>query len=200
MKILSAEYITSAVNIKQIPSQDFPEIAFAGRSNVGKSSLINCLINRKKLALTSSTPGKTRMLNYYKINEKLFFVDLPGYGYAKVSKSERKKWKLLIESYITTSVRLKGIIQLIDSRIGPTNLDLEMVSWLITLQKPTLIIATKIDKLPNSKINRYLNQYSLAFKHLGLVELVPFSAVTKQGKKEIWKAINLLLKNDEPKV
>ena len=197
MKILSAEFVTSVANIKQLPSHGFPEIAFAGRSNVGKSSLINCLINRKKLALTSSTPGKTRLINYYNINEKLFFVDLPGYGYAKVSKAERKEWKLLIESYITNSVHLKGIVQIIDSRIGPTDLDLDMISWLIHLQKPTLIIATKIDKLPKTKTDRYLSQHSQKLKSVCTMDLVPFSAVTKKGKKEIWKAINSLLRNNE---
>ena len=197
MKILSAKYITSVANIKQIPSHDYPEIAFAGRSNVGKSSLINCLINRKKLALISSSPGKTRKINYYNINEKLFFVDLPGYGYAKVSKKERKSWKLLIESYIPTSPHLKGIVQIIDSRIGPTDLDLEMISWLTYLQKPTIVVATKIDKLPKSKITQYLIKYSNKLEIMGVSELVPFSAVTKQGRNEIWKAINFLLKNNE---
>lgn len=197
MKILSAKFLTSVVDIKQLPSHGYPEIVFAGRSNVGKSSLINCLINRKNLALTSSSPGKTRMINYYCINDKLFFVDLPGYGFAKVSKRERQKWKLLIESYITTSLNLKGIIQIIDSRIGPTDLDLEMISWLIHLQKPTLLIATKIDKLPKSKINSYLLKYTKNLKSIGIYDLIPFSAVTKMGRKEIWKAINFLLKNNE---
>lgn len=197
MKILSAKFVTSVANIKQIPPFNYPEIAFAGRSNVGKSSLINCLINRKKLALTSSSPGKTRLINYYNINDKIFFVDLPGYGYAKVSKSERQKWKQLIESYIVNSNNLKGIIQIIDSRIGPTDLDIEMITWLSHLQKPVLLVATKIDKLPKSKIKQYINRYSEKLTPLGVSEIALFSAVTKYGKNDIWKAINLLLQTDE---
>lgn len=193
MKILSAKFVISVTNISQIPSHDYPEIAFSGRSNVGKSSLINCLINRKKLALTSSYPGKTRMINYYNINERLLFVDLPGYGFAKVSQTERRRWKQLIESYITTSPHLKGVVQIIDSRVGATDLDIEMISWLIYLQKPTLIVSTKIDKIPKSKAKQYLIKYSEQLESLGISDLVPFSAVTKQGKKEIWKAIHSLL-------
>lgn len=195
MKILSAKFVKGIVDITQIPSPGYPEIAFTGRSNVGKSSLINTLINRKKLALTSSTPGKTRMIHYYNINDKLYFVDLPGYGFAKVSKKERQQWKNLIESYITNSPQLNGIIQIIDSRIGPTDLDLEMTSWLARLQKPTLIVATKIDKLPKSKISQYLNSHIKKLKPFGSFDLIPFSIVTKVGKKEIWQAINFLIEN-----
>lgn len=198
MKILSAKFVISINNINQIPSNNYPEIAFAGRSNVGKSSLINCLINRKNLAKTSSAPGKTRMINYYNIDEKLHFVDLPGYGYAKVSKLERKRWKHLVESYITTSRYLKGVVHIIDSRIGATDLDMEMISWLIYLQKPTLIVATKIDKLSKSKARHYLIKYYEDLIPLGISDLIPFSAVTKQGKKEIWMAINSFLQETRP--
>ncbi len=197
MKILSAKFVTSVTNINQIPSHNYSEIAFAGRSNVGKSSLINCLINRKKLALTSSTPGKTRMINYYNINENLFLVDLPGYGYAKVSKKERKNWKQLIESYITSSHNLKGVIQIIDSRIGPTNLDIEMITWLNHLQLPTLVISTKTDKISKTQVIKQIRNHSEILKPLGVSELVQFSAVTKHGKKEIWKAINYLISDNE---
>jgi len=193
MKILSAKFIKSVARISQLPPDKFPEIAFAGRSNVGKSSLINCLIQRKNLAKTSSSPGKTRLINYYSVNDRVYFVDLPGYGYAKVSKEERKQWKRLIESFLTASKDLVGIIQIFDSRIGLTELDIEMLTWIKHLQKPAIIVATKIDKLPKSKANHILNQHRLALKEFGDFEMIPFSAVTKHGAKEIWKAILSLI-------
>jgi len=190
MKIISAKFATSVANINQIPSTNYPEIAFAGRSNVGKSSLINCLINRKKLALTSSSPGKTRMLNYYEINDKLLFVDLPGYGYAKVPKKERGKWKELIEAYFSRSKNLRGVIQVIDSRIEPTILDMEMIMWLNHIQKQFLIVATKTDKLSKNKMNIYIEKYQKRLASMGISEIIPFSAVTRHGKKEVWQAIH----------
>ena len=193
MKILSAKFVTSVTNIRNIPRAQYPEIAFAGRSNVGKSSLINTLINRKKLALTSSAPGKTRMINFYSINDDLYFVDLPGYGFAKVSKKERERWKILIESYIKKSAHLKGIVQLIDSRIGPTELDLEMISWLMHVNKPILIVATKTDKLPRTKLQGHLSECSARLQSVGQFDIIPFSTVNKTGKKEIWQAIRHLL-------
>jgi len=193
MKILSAKFITSIIDANKLPPGDYPEIAFAGRSNVGKSSLINTLVNRKKLALTSSSPGKTRMINFFNINDRLFLVDLPGYGFAKVSQEERKKWKTLIESYVTTSKHLKGVIQLIDSRLGPTELDLEMLRWLVQLKKAVLIVATKADKIPRSKLKPALAAYAKTMNDIGKFDLVPFSNVTKSGKKEIWQAIDHLI-------
>ena len=157
MKILSAKFIKSIVDVNQVPEPGYPEIAFAGRSNVGKSSLINTLLNRKKLALTSSSPGKTRLINFFDVNESLYLVDLPGYGFAKVSKTERKNWKRMIELYITGSAHLKGIIHLIDCKVGPTQLDLEMIDWLHHLQKPVLIVATKADKISKSKVNHFFS-------------------------------------------
>ena len=194
MKIISTKYVISVANITQIPLNGYPEIAFAGRSNVGKSSLLNCLINRKRLALTSSSPGKTRLINYFEINSDTFLVDLPGYGYAKVSQDERNRWKKLIESYITKSRHLKGIIQIIDSRIGPTDLDMEMISWLIYLQKPMLIVATKTDKLPKSKIKNLLLKYSQKIETIAKLDILPFSAKNKTGRKEVWKTIHSLIK------
>lgn len=198
MKILSAKFIKSIVDVNQIPEPRYPEIAFAGRSNVGKSSLINTLLNRKKLALTSSSPGKTRLINFFDVNESLYLVDLPGYGFAKVSKAERKNWKRMIELYITGSAHLKGIIHLIDCKVGPTQLDLEMIDWLHHLQKPVLIVATKADKISKSKVNYFLKNYAHTLELADSSQLVPFSAVTKQGKKEIWKAINDLVTKDKP--
>ncbi|MEE4312154.1 MAG: ribosome biogenesis GTP-binding protein YihA/YsxC [candidate division KSB1 bacterium] len=193
MKVISAHFVRSVVNIEQSPAEGYPEIAFAGRSNVGKSSLINCLLNRKKLALTSSSPGKTRMLNYYEINNALYFVDLPGYGFAKVSRKERDRWKDLIEAYITGSSTLRGVVQIIDSRIGPTDLDMEMISWLAYLKKPTMIVATKTDKLPKSKRVKQLAMSSRKLEPFGSFDILPFSSVKREGRKELWKAINHLI-------
>ena len=193
MKILSAKFVKSIVDIHQIPNPRYPEIAFAGRSNVGKSSLINTLLNRKKLALTSSSPGKTRLINFFNVNDSLYLVDLPGYGFAKVSKAERKNWQRMIESYITGSTYLNGIIHLIDCKVGPTQLDLEMIDWLHHLQKPVLIVATKADKISKSKVNHVLKKYTQMMQFVDSSQIVPFSAITKQGKTEIWKAINYLI-------
>ncbi len=146
MKITSVEFIKSVENIDHIPNDNLKEIAFAGRSNVGKSSLINCLLNRKNIARTSSTPGKTRQLNYFKINEKFYFVDLPGYGFARASKTEKLQWQRLIESFLTQSANLKGVVSIIDSRIGPTKLDLQLLEWLKDLKIPIILIATKSDE------------------------------------------------------
>ncbi len=194
MKILSAEFVRSVTHISQIPTQAYPEIAFAGRSNVGKSSLINCLVNRKKLALTSSSPGKTRMINYFSINDQLYFVDLPGYGYAKVPMKERDSWKQLIESYITSSQNLKGIVVIIDSRIGPTEMDFDLLGWLNHLQKRALVVATKTDKLSRSKLLQQLKEYRGKPELSNSGTVIPFSAVTKLGKKEIWNVISSFIK------
>ncbi|MBC8181568.1 YihA family ribosome biogenesis GTP-binding protein [candidate division KSB1 bacterium] len=193
MKISSAKFIGSFAHLKQLPKDKLPEIAFAGRSNVGKSSLINCLLNRKKIALTSSTPGKTRLLNYYTINENFYFVDLPGYGFAKVSRSERLSWKKLIESFITTNENLKGIVQIIDSRHGITKLDLEMLSWIHFIKLPLILVATKTDKLPNSKRGHLLKIIKQEAREFQPVDIFGFSTVSKQGKHEIWQSISRLL-------
>lgn len=193
MKVISAHFVRSVVNIEQSPAEGYPEIAFAGRSNVGKSSLINCLLNRKRLALTSSSPGKTRMLNYYEINSELYLVDLPGYGFARVSRNERDRWKNLIEAYISGSKTLRGVVQIIDSRIGPTDLDMEMISWLAYLKKPTMIVATKTDKLPKSKRSKHLAMSARKLEPFGSFDILPFSSVNREGRKELWKAINHLI-------
>lgn len=189
MKIKSIRFSGSVSNLSQIKLRRLPEIAIAGRSNVGKSSLINCLMNRKKLALTSATPGKTRILNYYCVDEKYYLVDLPGYGYAKVSQNERQAWKKLVESYLTQNPFLKGIIEIIDSRQGITPADLEMINWLVLLGLPTLLVATKIDKLPRSKANHIVQNLEAEAVPLGVAGLIPFSIVTKQGKDQIWQAV-----------
>lgn len=193
MKVKSIKFSGSYSNISQVKLKRLPEIAIAGRSNVGKSSLINSLVNRKNLALTSSTPGKTRLLNYYCFDEQFYLVDLPGYGYAKVSQDERQAWKRLVESYLTNNIFVKGIIEIIDSRHGITRSDLEMINWLIKLGLPTLLVATKTDKLPRSKANHIIQKLEAEATTLGAPGLIPFSTVTKQGKDQIWQAITELI-------
>ncbi|MBN1153434.1 YihA family ribosome biogenesis GTP-binding protein [candidate division KSB1 bacterium] len=192
MKVISADFIKSIATIEQIPAKNLPEIAFAGRSNVGKSSLINCMLNRKKLAMTSSTPGKTRLINFYEVNGTIYFVDLPGYGYARISQQERHSWKKLIENYILQSINLKGVIHIIDSRIGPTHLDLEMIRWLNFIERPVVVVATKADKLPRSKLQTLMHQYQKTIQEIVDLPLLTFSAVNKYGKQELWHQIGKL--------
>jgi GTP-binding protein len=193
MKIKTAEYIGSFANISQLPKANYPEVAFAGRSNVGKSSLINKLLNRKNLARTSSTPGKTRLLNFYFINEDFYFVDLPGFGYAKLSIQERDRWKQLIEGYIQNREQLRGIIQLFDIRHSPTELDLMMSEWAEFLRIPTLFVGTKVDKVKRSKRNK---QLAIAQKKFNLPDkdfIILFSSKTGEGKDEVWHCIQKIM-------
>lgn len=189
MKITSATFSGSITNIYKIPFRRLPEIAFAGRSNVGKSSLINSLVNRKNLALTSSTPGKTRVINYYCVNEKYYLVDLPGYGYAKVPLKERQQWHQLVEKYLANNSFLKGVITVIDSRHGITKLDHELIRWLTYMGLSTIIVATKIDKLPHSKTKYIIQKIAAEGEELNIAGLIPFSFITGQGKGNIWPAI-----------
>jgi GTP-binding protein len=189
MRVQKAEFVRSVVTPEQLPQDHLPQIAFAGRSNVGKSSLINTLVGRKKLALTSSTPGKTRQLNFFRINDKLYFVDLPGYGYAKVSQDERRQWRKMIEGYLTGAETLHGVVHIIDARHGPTDLDLEMLGWLRALRLPAVVVATKADKLSRGALAREMERYQHAVRRLGVEEIVAFSAVTGLGKKQLWSRI-----------
>lgn len=185
----SAEFVRGVRSPDQLPQDRLPEIAFAGRSNVGKSSLINTLLGRKKLALTSSTPGKTRQINFFRIDGSLYFVDLPGYGYARVSQAERRQWRRLIEGYLTGSEFLKGVVHIIDARHGPTPLDLELLSWLRSLNVPVVLVATKADKLSGGALKRELQGYLDQVRRFGVDEILPFSAVTGVGKKGLWQRI-----------
>jgi len=174
------------------PEAALPEIAFAGRSNVGKSSLLNRLIQRKKFARVSNTPGRTREVNFFKVNGAFVFVDLPGYGYARISKERRAEWKPLIESYLRGSEQLRGIVQLLDARHDPTNDDRQMLDFLATLGVPTVVVLTKIDKLtPKERRERIAGITDI----LGLDEdqVIPFSAVTGDGRNELAEAIDALL-------
>lgn len=193
MKIKEAVLQTGAYNIGDFPSWDIPEISFIGRSNVGKSSLLNSLINKKNLARISSTPGKTRGLYFYLLNNKFCFVDLPGYGYAKISKKERERWAPIIEDYLVGRPNLRGCLHLIDNRHEPTEDDKLMSDWLRAHTIATITVATKSDKLSRGAM---LKQLAVIRKGLGLFEadlLLPFSAQTGNGRDELWQAITALL-------
>lgn len=173
----------------KLPDNQLPEIAFAGKSNVGKSSLINALMNRKSYARTSATPGKTQTINFYNINEEMYLVDLPGYGYAKVSEQEKIKWGQLIERYLHGSKQLKAVFLLIDIRHAPSANDKMMYHWIVEMGFHPIIIATKLDKIKRSQIQK---QIKIVKQGLDLVPgtmVIPFSAETKQGRDEIWELV-----------
>lgn len=195
MKIQSADFAACAVAPAQFPKPVLPQIALVGRSNVGKSSLINRLINRKALARTSSTPGKTQTLNFYRINQAFDLVDLPGYGYAEVSKSKKGQWVKMIEDFLLTSENLHGVLQIIDLRHPPTDLDLQMFEWLQAEGLPTVVIATKADKIGRSKWEAHRK---VAAEALMLTEaprecLIVASAESGEAKDRIWGTIGQLL-------
>ncbi|MFC4556598.1 ribosome biogenesis GTP-binding protein YihA/YsxC [Virgibacillus kekensis] len=189
MKVTDAEIVISAVSQKQYPNDQLPEVALAGRSNVGKSSFINKLINRKNLARTSSKPGKTQTLNFYKINEAFYFVDVPGYGYAKVSKKEREKWGAMMEEYFETRGTLKAVILITDIRHEPTRDDIQMYDFLKYYEHPVIVIATKLDKIPKGKRPAHIKRTKQTLEMEKDDLLIPFSADTGEGKDEAWGAI-----------
>lgn len=174
------------------PEASLPEVAFAGRSNVGKSSLLNRLVHRKKLARVSNTPGRTREINFFKINDAFVFVDLPGYGYARVSKERRAEWRPLIESYLRRSPQLRGIVQLLDVRHDPTADDRLMLDFLSELGVPTIVVLTKIDKLTAAQRKKRLHELAVQLR-LDEEQVIVFSAVTGEGRDELAEAIDSLL-------
>lgn len=176
----------------KLPRTGRPEVAFAGKSNVGKSSLINGLMNRKSLARTSAQPGKTQTINFYNINERMYLVDLPGYGYAKVSQSEKEKWGRMIENYLHTSEDLKAVFLLIDIRHEPSANDRMMYEWILHNGYEPIIIATKLDKLKRSQIQKHVKMVKDGLKLRPGTAVIPFSAQTKQGREEIWALIDEL--------
>ena len=189
MIIKSAELETVCGITSVLPENDMPEIAFAGKSNVGKSSLINGLLNRKALARTSSSPGKTQTINFYNVNKSLYFVDLPGYGYAKVSQEIRNKWGKMIEKYLHKSKQLRAVFLLIDIRHAPGENDKTMYEWIVANGYSPIIIATKLDKIKRSQAAKNVK---IIKDTLGLgndAVIIPFSAETKQGRDEIWELI-----------
>lgn len=172
-----------------LPDNQMPEIAFAGKSNVGKSSLINGLMNRKAYARTSAKPGKTQTINFYNINEELYLVDLPGYGYAKVSVKEKEQWGKLIERYLHGSKQLKAVFLLIDIRHDPSANDKLMYDWIVSQGFEPIIIATKLDKIKRSQIQKQIKAVKEGLNLLPGTTVIPFSAETKQGRDEIWELV-----------
>lgn len=180
-----------------LPENTKPEFAFAGKSNVGKSSLINALMNRKSLARTSSQPGKTQTINFYNINDELYYVDLPGYGYAKVSQTEKEKWGKMIENYLRKSRMLKCVFLLVDIRHEPSANDKTMYDWVVCNGFRPVIIATKLDKINRSQIQKHVKMIRTG---LGMEKddiMIPFSAQTKQGREEIWNLIDRITAGEE---
>ena len=197
MNVTKVELETVCGVTSKLPENTLPEFAFAGKSNVGKSSLINALMNRKSFARTSAQPGKTQTINFYNINEALYFVDLPGYGYAKVSQELKAKWGKMIEGYLKKSKQLRCIFLLVDIRHEPSENDKNMYDWIVYHGFEPVIIATKLDKINRSQIAK---QVKLLRTGLGLpkeTKLIPFSAETKQGRDEIWEIMEQLLEVEE---
>lgn len=187
MIIRSLELETVCGITSKLPENVLPEIAFAGKSNVGKSSLINGLMNRKSFARISATPGKTQTINFYNINQELYLVDLPGYGYAKVSEQEKQKWGKMIERYLHSSKQLRAVFLLIDIRHDPSANDRQMYDWILSQGYHPIIIATKLDKLKRSQVAKHVKAIRQGLKLDTESVLIPFSAVTKQGRDEIWE-------------
>lgn len=193
MNIKSAALETVCGITSRLPENDLPEIAFAGKSNVGKSSLINALMNRKALARTSAQPGKTQTINFYNVNEALYLVDLPGYGYAKVAQEIREKWGKLIERYLHGSKQLKAVFLLIDIRHEPSQNDRRMYEWIVYNGYDPIIIATKLDKINRSQVQKHLKMLSTGLGVKPGTKILPFSASTKQGRDEIWATMEEVL-------
>ena len=184
MKVTNATFLGAATEPGRFPAPSRPEVAFAGRSNVGKSSAINRLVGRRGLARTSSTPGRTQQVNFFAIDDRLVLVDLPGYGYAKVSKTAREAWRPLVESYLSTRGTLAGVVLIVDVRRGLEEEEHQLLDFLATLEIPALLLATKIDKL-----NRGAQTKALRALAASTLPIVPFSAITGDGVGDVWKAI-----------
>lgn len=193
MKIIKSDLHAIAVEPKQYPKDKLPEIAFAGRSNVGKSSFINSMINRSNLARTSGKPGKTRTINFYIINDKFRFVDLPGYGYAQVSKAEKEKWGEIIETYLVNRENLKEIVLIVDIRHKPTDQDLIMYEWIKSFGYRGIVIATKLDKIPRSNYEKNIklikNKLNIPDNNL----IIPYSSNKKTNQDKVWKIFEQIL-------
>jgi len=186
MKVVDVKFLKSVYKVTDLPKGQVPEIAFSGRSNVGKSSLINTLVNRKGIAKTSSTPGRTQALNFIDVNSALYFVDLPGYGYARVPESVKKDWQQLIEGYLEKSCNLKLVVLIIDSRRDPREEEAQFVKWLKLNSISCTVVLTKIDKLKKGKRQK---AYSVWQKFLDIDHVLPFSALSGEGKAGIWSVV-----------
>ncbi|MEC8957699.1 MAG: ribosome biogenesis GTP-binding protein YihA/YsxC [Nitrospinota bacterium] len=186
MKVNNTEFIAGAVSAKQYPKESYPEFAFVGRSNVGKSSLIRSLLNRKKLVRISSTPGKTREINFFKINEKFMFSDLPGYGFARVTPTLQKQWKKMIEEYLIHREPLVAVVFIVDIRRKPTELDLTLKEWLEDLGRNYILVITKLDKISGTERSKQIKIIKAAFTGNNALGTVAYSSRTHLGRKELW--------------
>lgn len=189
MVIRSIELETVCGVTSTLPVNDRPEVAFAGKSNVGKSSLINALMNRKSFARISATPGKTQTINFYNINSELYLVDLPGYGYARVSEKEKEQWGRMIERYLHGSEQLKAVFLLIDIRHAPSANDRMMYKWVVEQGYNPVIIATKLDKIKRSQVQKHVKMIKDGLELVPGTKVIPFSSQTKQGRDEVWELI-----------
>ena len=196
MKIVSTEFVKSATRPVNYPESDLPEIAFAGRSNVGKSSLINVLVNRRNLVRTSSTPGRTQLINFFDINAKFSLVDLPGYGFAKVPLEVKKQWGPMMRTYLETRENLRAVVFIFDIRRVPREEDIQMLDWLEEFSVPTIPVVTKIDKLSRGQRDRHLKQIAEAS---GLTKdaFTLFSAQSREGKEAVWELIESALEAEK---
>lgn len=186
---MDVSFVKSAFRVEQFPAPDKPEIAFVGRSNVGKSSLINTLMNRRALAQISSKPGKTRSINFYSIKNNMYFADLPGYGYASVALEIRSKWKNLVEEYLKNRLSLKAVVIIIDIRRGLQENDVNLITWLKEVQLKVIIVITKIDKLSKTETARQLKKVSSSLSAENMHQFIKFSSKTGEGKEELWSRI-----------
>ncbi len=198
MKIRSIEYAGTVATPGGAPPGELPQVAFSGRSNVGKSSLINTLLRRtrSKMARVSSKPGKTRALNFYRVNDRFFLVDLPGFGYARVPENVRAEWKHLVESYLSATESLRGVVHLVDARRSPMETDLHMIEYLGSLGIPTLVVVTKIDKLPRRERATSVERLRSTLR-VDAEQLVPFSARTGEGREHLLAALEVLLESPD---
>lgn len=190
MKVKSADFVKSAMLLDQCPRDGRPEIAFAGRSNVGKSTLLNVLLNRQGLAKTSKKPGKTQTINFFDVNKRIYFVDLPGFGFAQVPVHLKETWGKAITSYLSERKTLRLVVHLVDSRHPPTKNDIELLDLLDEAQVPTVLVATKIDKIKPSEIKPSLDAIRSRFELDGDTLVIPFSSVSKKGIGELWRVID----------
>lgn len=193
MEVKNSRFELTAVRPEQYPATGFPEIALLGRSNVGKSSFINTLLNRKNLARVGATPGKTREINFYNTNEKLYLVDLPGYGFAGVSKAKKLEWGDIIETYLTARPQLRMMIMLVDIRHTPSDDDVMMHDWLKCGSTPYIVVANKVDKISKSQIAPRIVDIRNTLGINPNAEIIAFSAETRRGKEEVWKAIDTIV-------
>lgn len=198
MIIKNVELETVCGITSKLPQNTLPEVAFAGKSNVGKSSLINGLMNRKSLARTSAQPGKTQTINFYNVNQKMYLVDLPGYGYAKVPESEKKKWGAMIERYLHDSKQLLAVFLLTDIRHKPSENDKMMYEWMVYQGFAPIIIATKRDKIKKTQLGKNISMIREGLQVLPKTRIFPYSAVSKEGREEIWEYIDALIAGEKP--